>query len=63
MGGRRSVPLAKPRVTRLPTQDDKAIRDFRQATTQQTLGRGGRQSTILSDMLRSLTGSVGYLGR
>ena len=60
--GRRSQ-LPKPQPVRLPVMEDKLIRDTRAATTMDILNRQGRQSTILSQMLKNLTGSIGFLGR
>lgn len=63
MGGSSSVPTKTPRVTRLPIQDDSAINSTRRRTAASMLNRKGRSSTILSDALRNITGSEGYLGR
>lgn len=60
MGG--SSDLPKPQVTRLPTQDSSLVRDTRASTAASIANRGGRQSTILSDILKQLTGSKGLLG-
>lgn len=60
MGGRRDLPT--PTVTRLPTQDSSLVRDTRASARADIQGRGGRQSTILSDLLKQLTGSKGLLG-
>jgi len=55
--------LPTPQPVRLPVMEDKLIRDTRAATTMDILNRQGRQSTILSQMLKNLTGSIGFLGR
>ena len=61
MGRRAKLPTPQP--VRLPVMEDKLIRDTRAATTMDILNRQGRQSTILSQMLKNLTGSIGFLGR
>lgn len=49
---------------RMPNPNDPAIIAARKRLLEKAMGRGGRQSTILSDMLRGgVNGSQGMLGR
>lgn len=65
MGGLRnkSTSLPKPKPVRMPLLDDKIVQDTRVRTAGGARARGGRESTILSNMIRGLTGSDGFLGR
>ena len=54
-------PIQTPRI-RLPTAFG-AQQLGRERVGAEAAQRGGRQSTILSNALRSLTGSIGFLGR
>lgn len=62
MGSKVELPeVQQPKPVRLPNQN--AFSELRQRQAEALGQRGGRQSTILSQALRSLTGSTGYLGR
>lgn len=64
MGGRSSLPSASSvKTVRLPVTDGGPVYSAKQGETQTQTSRGGRTSTFLSDMLKSLTGSIGFLGR
>jgi hypothetical protein len=61
MGGGPTLP--KPKPIRLPVNDPAPLNDRRARTTAQIQKRQGQMSTILSDALKSITGSAGFLGR
>ena len=60
-GGSSAPPPPKP--TRLPTQNNATLIAAQRRARAAVRGRRGRLSTVLSDGLRSLTGSIGKLGR
>ena len=61
MGGKSKLP--KPTAVRLPVSDNSPVRSFAQKTLPQFAQRQGQSSNILTDMLKSITGSIGLLGR
>lgn len=61
-GGGGSTPAA-PKVVRMPTQNNPTVLAAQRRTQEAAKNRGGRDSTILTDALRSMTGSAGRLGR
>jgi hypothetical protein len=52
-----------PKPVRMPVASDPAILAARARAIETAKKRGGRESTILSDALRSVNGSAGQLGR
>ena len=52
----------RPRVVRMPTNSDPSVLAAGQRARSNMMKRGGRLSTILTDMTRSMTGSGGRLG-
>lgn len=61
-GGTPASPPA-PKPTRMPVQDNAALAAARRRAEAASRRRSGRLSTVLTDALRSITGSVGKLGR
>jgi hypothetical protein len=61
MASRQTLPEPKP--IRMPNLNDPEILAARRRVLEQAMSRTGRASTILSDMLRSVNGSIGLLGR
>lgn len=59
-GGGKSPP--PPKVVRMPAARDATLFAARARARQQALRRSGRLSTILSDSLKTVTGSSGKLG-
>ena len=55
--------LPKPKPIRLPVNDGGPLNDRRARTTPEIQKRQGQASTILSEALKSITGSIGFLGR
>ncbi len=60
--GRVSTP-PPPKPTRLPVDNNAAMIAARNRARTALRRRTGRLSTVLTDGLRSLTGSIGKLGR
>jgi len=59
----RSPRPPQPKPVRLPVQDSIAVEAARERARRSSQRRNGRLSTVLTDSLRSLTGSLGKLGR
>ena len=54
---------AAAKAVRMPNPNDPAILAARAKAIAKSQGRGGRQSTILSDVLKGINGAQGLLGR
>ena len=63
MSGSKKVKQAAPRPIRMPVTDGGPVRPFASKTMPEIQQRQGASSTILSDVLKSITGSIGLLGR
>ena len=63
MAGLFRSPRPQPKPVRLPVQDNVALEAARDRARLAARRRTGRLSTVLTDSLRSLTGSLGKLGR
>jgi len=61
-GGGGSKPPPPPKVVRMPVASDASVLAARERARQQALRRSGRLSTILSDPLKSVSGSNGTIG-
>lgn len=62
MGNGGGQTASRPKPVRMPTATDPDIIAARRRATEDAAKRTGRQSTVLSDALRSVTGSHGKLG-
>lgn len=54
--------IVRPRPVRMPVQNNATLAAANQRQQAAVAGRAGRESTILTQALRNITGSIGKLG-
>ena len=62
-GSRKVQRVQTPKAVRMPVTDGGPVRPFASKTMPEIQQRQGASSTVLSDILKSVTGSIGLLGR